>query len=200
METSIRFIRVYGKSGVRPALCFRGRNQAHAVINDGSAVRVVSNIPLRDLDQAAIVSGPHGLGHIEYPVTLFVQRLERIARGKQITQRAKFLLDRALAGGLEDDEKLPPDEVDTGPLGINFDPGPPQSKEQKRAPDAPKPAKPASKTAIAPGEPSRTAGADVIRRIAIELKLEPPKLRKLLRSKGLHAPYDDEAKIRAVLK
>lgn len=200
METSIRFIRIEGRA-IKPALCFRGRNQAHAVINDECAVRVVSNIPLKQHDSSNIVLGPHGYGHTEYPITLFVKRFEEIGKRKGITKRAQYLLDRALVGGIKDEEPLPPDEIE----GKELPPAPPpalDAKPQERSGSrsaAAKPEKPASKSRSESVAGSRTAGADIVRKLSIEFKLEPPKLRKLLRSKGLHAPYDDEAKLRKAL-
>jgi hypothetical protein len=123
-----------------------------------------------------------------------------------MTARAEFLLKRALEGGVADNEKLPPDELPEDPLGIsrglreiaNSDP-----KEQPAGKPRPKPEKPASgsseRNSGASGGAARTAGAEIIIRIAAELKLETTKLRKILRSKGLSAPYEDEAKIRKAL-
>lgn len=181
-----------GGGGVKPALCFRGRNQAHAVVNEGTRIRVVSNIPLRNIDQAAVVLGPYGLGQKEYPVDKFVERFLKLGEQKGITRRAKFLLEKALSGGVEDDTVLPPDEPEAGAAAA--------PKERPASPEAPKPGKPVSEPVRKLAGPSRTSGADVIRRISAELKLEPTKLRKLLRSKGLSAPYTDEMKIRGVLK
>lgn len=48
--------------------------------------------------------------------------------------------------------------------------------------------------------PLKTAGAELIITIAQEWKLPTPKLRRYLRSQGLHAPYQDEALIRKALK
>lgn len=220
METSIRFLRVNGRS-VKPALCFRGRNQAHAVINDESAIRVVSNIPLRKHDEAALVMGPAGFGATMYPIGLFVKRFKEIGERKGMTRRAIFLLERAESGGVSDDDELPPDEPEDL-LGKGLpEPKPDETvddyvkrsepKRKAEQPDASgkrsaspaSPAKAASKAATKPVEPSgaapRTAGSDVVRKLAIELKLEPPKLRKLLRSKGLRAPYTDEAAIRKAI-
>lgn len=211
METSIRFVRVNQRVGMKPALCFRGRKQAHVVINDDSIVRVVSNIPVDHIDKAHVVLGPIGVGTREYPISLFVERIIKIGERKGMTKRAEFMLKRALEGGIADNEPLPPDEL-TLPPGLQ---DPIKCMERGReihrrmeatgedfitAADrtrAPKPDKPVSRSsgAVAAGS-VRTAGADVIRTIAAELKLEPTKLRKLLRSKGLSAPYTDEGKIR----
>jgi hypothetical protein len=214
METSIRFVRVNGKNAIKPGLCFRGRNQALAVINDDSIIRVIDKISLRDHDAAPIVMGPNGFGQTSYPIDLFVKRFDEIGARKGITRRAKFLLEKALTGGIADDTVLPPDvpvgqpaperpkrdasKPSESPSGLT-DIARSGSSKPKAAPAAPPPRRTATKAGIAGKPGSRTAGAAVIVRIAAEMGLETTKLRKLLRSKGLNAPYDDEAKIRKVL-
>jgi len=51
-----------------------------------------------------------------------------------------------------------------------------------------------------PKAPLKTAGAELIIGLAAEWKLPSPKLRRFLRSQGLHAPYQDEKALRKVLK
>lgn len=46
----------------------------------------------------------------------------------------------------------------------------------------------------------KTAGADLIIRLAQEAKLPTPKFRRFLRSQGLKAPYTDESVIRKAMK
>jgi len=212
METSIRFLRIERRA-IKPVLCFRGRNQAHAVINDETCIRAISHIPVKDHDDAPIVMGPVGLGRREYPIDLFVKRFEDIGKRKGITLRAQYFLKRALEGGVEDNEPLPPDIL-PGEASVESKTVRPQSKATPdgfaKLADAimhparsPKPDKPKSPPVAPPKAvtgPARTAGADVIRTIAAELQLEPTKLRKLLRAAGLRAPYDDIAKVRAALK
>lgn len=201
METSIRFVRVGnspGKDGketfrtLKPALCFRGRKRCHAVINDDTRVRVVSNLSLQDHDH----SSPVTFQHAPYPIPRIVDHFTKLGQRKGITARAKFFLEHALNGGVDEDDALPPDEIAGAAPEAPEEPGMPV----KRSPSTPKPAKPASESRSAAAGPSRTAGADIVRKLASELKLEPTKLRKLLRSKGLRAPYDDEKKIREALK
>lgn len=48
--------------------------------------------------------------------------------------------------------------------------------------------------------PSSTQGKGVLAMVCADLSLEPAVARRRLRAAGLHAPYDDEAKIRAALK
>jgi len=45
-----------------------------------------------------------------------------------------------------------------------------------------------------------TAGSDLIRALAVELKIPSPKLRRFLRGHGLRAPYTDEKLLRKTLK
>ncbi len=219
METSIRFLRIENRA-IKPVLCFRGRNQAHAVINDETCIRAVSHIPVKQHDDAPIVMGPVGLGMTIYPIDLFVKKFEEIGKRKGMTLRAEYFLKRALEGGVADNESLPPDTLPGSEL-------PPQLRDPikvmkrgreinermqrtgegfiaaataTRRPDSPKPGKPSVAPPAASGGASRPTGGTLIARIAAELKLEPPKLRKLLRAAGLSAPYDDERKIRGALK
>lgn len=203
METSIRFIKVGGRAGVKPALCFRGRNQAHAVINDETCIRTISHVPLKQLDDAPIVMGPYGLGSKEYPIDLFVKNFQKYGERKGITLRAQYFLEHALEGGVKDDAPLPPDTLPgewqqptkTLPEKLPGDPRKPVSM-----PGTPKPGKPVAAPIRQPDGAPRTAGADIIARIAAELKLEPSKLRKRLRAAGLSAPYTDEKLIRSKLR
>lgn len=48
--------------------------------------------------------------------------------------------------------------------------------------------------------PLKTAGAELVLTLAAEWKLPSPKLRRYLRSQGMHAPYTDEAALRKALK
>ena len=48
--------------------------------------------------------------------------------------------------------------------------------------------------------PLKTAGAELIIKLATEWKLPTPKLRRWLRSQGCSAPYTDEASLRKTLK
>lgn len=205
METSIRFLRIE-RRGVKPALCFRGRNQAHAVINDEGCIRVVSHIRTEEHDKASIVMGPVGLGRREYPIELFVQRFEEIGRRKGMTLRAQYFLKQALAGGVPDDATLPPDTLpgDPAPVRSTADVLLGKPATAPRSPTTGKPGKPPvappKAAAGASDGASRTAGATLVARLAVEFKLEPPKLRKLLRAAGLRAPYTDEQKLRDALK
>lgn len=208
METSIRFLRIE-RRGLKPALCFRGRNQAHAVINDEGCIRAVSHIPIKQHDEAKIVLGPVGLGHTIYPVELFCRRFEEIGKRKPITLRAAYFLKRALEGGVADDEVLPPDELPgTEPMKKQADSTPYARLAEaimhpERSPKPGKPGKPpvAPPKAVPGAVKAAATGGTLVARLAAEFKLEPPKLRKILRAAGLRAPYDDkEAQIRAVLK
>lgn len=75
----------------------------------------------------------------------------------------------------------------------------PKGKKGKKVviPDPP----PKKKLATLPAKaPLKTAGAELIIKLAAEWKLPTPKLRRWLRSQGLSAPYTDEAALRKVLK
>lgn len=196
METSIRFLRI-GTEPVKAALCFRGKKRCCAVINTQSVVRVISNISPKDHDLAYPVTFHHG----PYPIPKIVEHFREIGARKGITQRADYFLDATLNGGIKEEEATiwPPDTVAGAPEAPPEEPVRPVRSGEPRT-SAPKPAKPLSGLAAQPSGPSRTAGADVIRKLAAELKLDPSKLRKFLRAKGLKAPYDDEKKIREVLK
>jgi hypothetical protein len=197
METSIRYVRIGNEhtdssSKIKPALCFRGKKQAYAVINDETRVRVVT-VPLPYHDSAV----PVLFKRADYPLSKFIETMERIGKKKGKTQRADYFLAWALEGGPEESAPMPPDEdYPGGDLGkiadaiMGRDPAPPEPSERpQRSPGTPKPAKP-------PSEPVRKPGGTLIARLAAEFGLEPPKLRKLLRSKGMHAPYEDEKAIR----
>lgn len=181
METSIRFVRIGGRP-LKTALCFRGRRHAHVVINDETRIRSCE-ISLKEHDLSFPVMFKAGA----YPIPKIVEHYREMGARKQITRRADYFLTRALNGGVDEETALPPDTVENEPEAPTASPG------------TPKPVKAASERQPSSGGPSRTAGAAVIARIAVELKLEPTKLRKLLRSKGLSAPYDDEGKIRKAL-
>jgi hypothetical protein len=77
-----------------------------------------------------------------------------------------------------------------------------QSMNGKRKPLPPnRPKVEARVSATAPPKaPLKTAGAELIIKLATEWKLPSPKLRRYLRSQGLHAPYTEEKSLRAVLK
>lgn len=176
---------------IKPALCFRGRKTCHAVINDDTRVRVVSDLSIKDHDRSA----PVLFQHQKYPIQKFVETFLDIGKRKGITKRAQFMLAKALNGGIDEEAELPPDETegtDEPPAKRTGAPTKPAS-----ASPSPKPAKPASKAAnAAPG----ASGGTLVARIAAEYRLEPPKLRKLLRAKGLRAPYDGrEDEIRKIL-
>lgn len=190
METSIRFVRVGGLP-IKPALCFRGRKTCHAVINDDNRIRVLSDLTLKSHDSAV----PVLFEHQSYPIARFVERFREIASRKGITKRAEFLLSKALEGGVDEDAELPPDETDDEPgsAPVTARPAAPAARPPG------KPAKPVSGPVRKPVAAPRTPGGTLVARLATEMKLEPPKLRKLLRSKGLNAPYDDEAKLRKTL-
>lgn len=74
-------------------------------------------------------------------------------------------------------------------------------KGKKKGTKIPVTAPPVKKLASAPTKaPLKTAGAELIIKLASEWKLPTPKLRRWLRSQGCKAPYTDESALRKVLK
>jgi hypothetical protein len=105
-----------------------------------------------------------------YPVERFLKRL--VDSGRVMTSEARELIDALLN---------------------------PKGKKGKRV-EIPAPPPP-KKLATAPLKaPLKTAGAEVIIRLANEWGLETPKLRRWLRSQGCKAPYVDESALRKVMK
>lgn len=105
-----------------------------------------------------------------YPVERFLKRL--LDSGKAMTAEARELIDSLLN---------------------------PKGKKGKKVviPDPP----PKKKLDTLPAKaPLKTAGAEVIIKLANEWGLPTPKLRRWLRSQGLNAPYTDEKALRQALK
>lgn len=184
METSIRYVRIMRSSSdddgsnsvIKPALCFRGKRAAHAVVNDETCVHVVS-VPLASHD----ASPPVLFKRLEYPLPKFIAHIERIGKSKGITQRARYFLDRAVNHEPIEESELPPDVIGTMI---------PEVHAESLRPVPNEPRQPAAKA----------VGGTLIARIAADVGLEPPKLRKLLRAAGMRAPYEDEKAIRAAIK
>lgn len=116
MECTVRYVHevnLKGKQigGVKPALCFRGTDKAHAVINDDNAVRVVE-IPLPIHDKSSPV-----LYHGEpYDPKPYADRLLMSAKAasKPVTRRARTLLqlrDAAIEAELPLEETEPQEQV-----------------------------------------------------------------------------------------
>lgn len=113
---------------------------------------------------------PGPWGSPPYPVERFIKRI--IDSGRAMTAEARELIEGLLN---------------------------PKGKKGKKVviPDPP----PKKKLDTAPAKaPLKTAGAEVIIKLANEWGLPTPKLRRWLRSQGLHAPYTNEADLRKVLK
>lgn len=107
---------------------------------------------------------------VGYPVDRFIQRL--LDSGKAMTAEARELIDSLLN---------------------------PKGRKGKKVviPDPP----PKKQLATLPTKaPLKTAGAEVIIKLATEWGLPSPKLRRWLRSQGCKAPYTNEADLRKVLK
>lgn len=169
MEASVRFIMHDNDIGCKPALCFRGTKWAHCVVNEDTGIRVLE-VPLRDFDQSPVVEHRGVPYSIERCAkTLFSFTTRTIAR-REITLGAQRLLEGVLDGTINE-----------------------QVVEKAAVIAAPPPKSDSSDDA-----PTRTP-TTLVATICNELKLEPTTARRLLRKAGLHAPYDDEAKIRSIL-
>lgn len=186
MERSVRYIRV---DGMKPALCFRGKKHAYAIINDEPCVRAVE-VDLKTHDLAGVV----GKGFFPYPHGEFTERMQAVGTRKGITLRALALL--AVPEGAEDPETLPPDEIAAPEPAERPSPPPKPPASERRAP------KRAERQVTPSPTPKRGVGerGSLIAKLAAELNIAPQQLRLSLRMAGLRAPYDDEVKIRAVIK
>lgn len=107
---------------------------------------------------------------VPYPVERFIKRL--LDSGRAMTAEARELLDSLLN---------------------------PKGKKGRRVAIPEPPPKPKPVTSLAKA-PLKTAGAEVIIKLATEWGLPTPKLRRWLRSQGCKAPYTDEAALRKVMK
>lgn len=107
---------------------------------------------------------------VPYPVDRFIKRI--IDSGKSMTAEAKELIDSLLnPKGKKGKKIVIPDPI------------------------------PKKKLDTLPAKaPLKTAGAELVIKLAVEWKLPSPKLRRYLRSQGMKAPYTDEASLRKALK
>jgi hypothetical protein len=178
MEASVKYLQTVDRetgltdSGVKPALCLRGRKFASCVINDEGTLRV-TKVEIRDYDKMRLV--PHR-GRAYEPkacAKYFLSLTQREQIKRVATQGALELIRRVLDGEIPDEDIEFVDETLT---------------------ETP-PEKPA-KVSKANGE----GHASILATICAELKIEPTAARRKLRKKGLHAPYTDEGTIRGALK
>jgi hypothetical protein len=106
----------------------------------------------------------------EYPVSRFITHIERIMQEKPISDEALQLI-----------KDWPNNPADFGDKKIEDTPDPVvKSKQVTRK--------------------AKVEKVTCIATIAAEAGLSPSKIRKYLRSQGMHAPYEDEPKIRKLLK
>lgn len=221
MEFSVRYVRI-GDEAERPVLGLRGAKSAHCVLNELDQVRAVE-ISLKDFDRSALT-----MFHGEpYPVTRYLQEIERYKKNKPATVKADFILSLAYAGHPEliDEEALGavPDELPddgecrscvngkcttgTGCVTISN----PPAKPEKRAAKAKIP--PRGRVSPAPGakaaaiaSPKRGrgrppgGGEGLISKLAVEIKCDPAALRKACRAANMRAPYTEDKAIRAAWK
>ena len=157
--------------GFKPVFGWRGHKHAHCVVNDEAGVRVLK-IPVRDFDRAPQLlyrGNP-------YPPERFRDAMLRIGERKGITQAAVELLMRS--EGPSDDAPEDAEPAPT-PAATTADPKKPDTAREAR--------------------PSTPSGGGLIAAFSVEFKLEPGRIRKLLRAAGLAAPYTDAAAIRKAL-
>lgn len=172
MDTRICYVHFEDQGmGFKPTLCCRGTKHAHCVVNDETGVRVIK-MPIRDTDKAR----PVLYRGQPYPFLRFKEAMLRIGRRKGITQAAIELLERpeAVSGD-------PPEDAVPAP------------KPDGATPEATKP------VSARQARPDRPSGDGLIASFAVEFKLDPKRVRKVLRAAGLHAPYTDAAAIRKAL-
>lgn len=217
MQASVRWL--YSRiDGHEPALVFEGSKHAHCVVLD-YPIRVFQ-CDVRTVKEMRPVEHVPGK---PYSTEYMARDLASRAKSHGITNAAKSMIDAILAGGPIEAE---PDATEDATLDARQSP-PPKRKtvaEVKEEFDstAPKPEpKPAKrrkprKVELDDGstllihdtkkEAEETAsrltpkGGTLVAKISAEVGIEPKDARKKLRAAGLSAPYDDEAKIRAVLK
>lgn len=178
MEISVRYVRPPG-GGLKPALCFRGRKYVRCIVNDERSIRV-KEITLRAYDTASF---PDDHGH-PYSVEKFISHMERISCIKPITQASLKLIERARSGVDIADEEMPPE-----------DPEQPDGSEAGQANPSPQ----AQAHPVSEVDRPAVSGPTLVAAIAAERKIEPVKLRRMLRAAGLHAPYTDRAAIEKAL-
>jgi len=106
----------------------------------------------------------------EYPVSRFISHIERIMLQKPISDEALELIKQWPNNPEDFGDPVISDEEETKPV-------------IKKAPTSKKISK-----------------ANCIAAIAAEAGVSPSKIRKYLRSQGMHAPYEDMSKIRKLLK
>lgn len=228
MECSVKYIRETSSLGeevgcLKPALCFRGRKVAHAVINDELRIRAVE-IPLITYDKAAPVLY-HGQ---PYATKAYADRVTRTAERnhKPVTQRALILLTRSET--VAEDTELPPDEPasmsipalpevsprSNGSSGVQLIvAGSNRGSVEIPVTGLQKTLKPINRSKLDPTKISVNSkcpktfkraeakpDGNLVRQLATELKIEPQPLRVLLRKAGLHAPYVDLIAMRKAIK
>lgn len=107
MESSVCYVQL-PNAGQKPALCFRGSKTAYAVINGSDGVIRTIEIDLKDYDKAQRVKSTKNGGE-DYSPMAFAEAINRMAKSRSITARARLLLDQGAY--LKPDDTLPAEEV-----------------------------------------------------------------------------------------
>lgn len=106
MESSVRYVQL-PNAGQKPALCFRGSNNAYAIINLDGVIRTL-DLDLKDYDKSQRVKSTKNGGE-DYSPRAFADALERMSKDRRITTRAKTLLSEGFT--LKPDDPLPEEEI-----------------------------------------------------------------------------------------
>jgi hypothetical protein len=176
MEASVKYIQTVDpvtdltNSGLKPALCLRGRKFASCVINDEGTIRIL-RVELRHYDKMRVV--PHK-GKAYEPkacAKYFMSLLDREQIRRTATQGAIELIKRVLDGN------VPTEDIEFIETPVHSE-TPPEEKANGAS----------------------ASHSTILGAICNELKIEPTAARRKLRKAGLHAPYDNEAAIRGALK
>ncbi len=218
MEAAAKMIFEVGDQW-KPAVIFRGRKKAKAILN-GYPIRIYeTTIKAYDTGEPIMRKGKAAT-----PTEVATYFLDRAA-SHGITRGAQRLLESILSKS-----EIDPDEVDT----LDEDEAavetvaketestkknardmltdraediakfrPKKSKKSKQTPDdkaeEQSEAKAPKKASKEPKAAPENAVPSVVGVVCAELKIDPRDARKKLRAAGLHAPYTDAAKVRAVL-
>lgn len=190
MEVSVR--RIYSRMDQNEmALVFRGRKWANCVVVD-YPIKVYT-MDLREADKLEI---PQFKGE-PYPTKRMADSLLTLSKKNGITVAAERLVRAALDGAHLSEEIIDAKPSENGA-------GPDAEKKPRKTRAAKKKIAEHSE-AIAKADPPREkvprkpAGEGIVAQFSAKFKLEPKDARKLLRKAGLHAPYNDAAKVEEVL-
>lgn len=198
MEASAKW--VYSRiDGFEPAIVFQGRKFANCVVLDRPvrvySVDLHSMIEMRPLERNG---KPYPLVDLarfylskerSHGITMAARRLcQLIIDGKPVSEDEDEAFDAELADtdrdnpGERKSTKTVKEEINAKKFG---DPPPEDVKKKHPKPE--------------PKQSKSLRPESLVGKIAAELGIDPKDARKKLRAAGMHAPYDDESKIRATL-